>query len=105
MISTTIILSMSLMGVLASYLVLDRRYEDGLIGRIALVFGMIVPAFLTSMLALEALLNGNYFGDAVKVEALVAIFLVGAAVFMSRHVYRFLRYRFCGEGNWRNRPK
>jgi hypothetical protein len=88
--------SMAVMAALSAWLVLDKGYEDGLVGRVSLV----AMALSGGVGFLSAIAGADMLS-----AKLVAIFLVGAAVFMLRHVYRYLRWRICGEGSWRNRGK
>ena len=77
----------------AGILVWHDQYEDGLIGRIAL--GGVCIAGLVVTLA-------EVF-DSVRYTAPLEfkIMAVSIALFMLRHVYRFLRYVRTGQGAWK----
>lgn len=105
MTNAIIICSMSAMGVMATFFVLDKKYEDGLIGRFALV-AMIISAFLLSALTFEHLVSEERdWAEFVSPKMLIAVFMVAATVFMGRHMYRYLMWRCFGEGDWRGRGK
>lgn len=74
-------------------LVLHREYEDGLIGRISLAC-MGVAALARA----ASLLSGLGY---VWVSPVGVLLWCGLAAFMVRHVYRFARWRRCGENDWR----
>lgn len=72
------------MGLLAGYLAYDKRYEDGFVGHTSLV----VMAMSGVLQFLMAVLDEPYFSG-----VLPCVFVVAAAVFMSRHVCNFWRHR------------
>jgi hypothetical protein len=104
MTNALIIGSMSAMGLMATFLVLDKKYEDGLVGRFALV-GMIMMSLIASLLALEHVISDGALEDVVNPKALLVVFMISMTVFMGRHVYRYIMYRCFGEGDWRGKGK
>lgn len=92
-----ITIACGLLALNAAALVLCKKYEDGLIGRIALVgtsgcAGLVVCLYLADELD--------------KLEApLLAGLCLSVALFFLRHTYRFTKWYFVGEGTWRNKEK
>lgn len=74
-------------------LVLHPDYEDGLIGRIALA--AMAVAGITRFMDIVAA------GAATPIAHIGVLLWIGLALFMMRHLYRFLRWRHSGEGDWR----
>lgn len=70
---------------LAALLIFDKRYEDGIFGRLALI-----------AIALAGILISSEFWvrDAYMVYPTTALLAAGCALFMMRHVYRFSRVRW-----------
>lgn len=74
-------------------LVLHKDYEDGLVGRISLSFiGVAGVARAMQLIASE-------FDRAVS--PIGVLLWIGLAIFFARHLYRFLRWRRSGDGDWR----
>lgn len=83
--------------VICTFLVLHPDYEDGLFGRIGLaMLAMGSAARLMGMLTSETGLTFN---------PIAFVIWIGLAIFFSRHVYRFLRWRKSGEHDWRPASK
>lgn len=78
---------------LAAVLVLDPKYDDGVVGRLAL-FIIMLAGGLGTLIVIAGAEEVN--------PKLVAIFMGGSALFMARHVYRYMRFRFCGAGAWQS---
>lgn len=74
-------------------LVLHSDYEDGLVGRLALAaMGLAgISRFIDIV---------NKAGE-IPVAAVGVLLWMGLALFLMRHLYRFLRWRNSGEGDWR----
>jgi ABC-type uncharacterized transport system permease subunit len=104
MMNLLIVISLSMMGFMATFLVLDKKYEDGLIGRLALV-GMILSSFLISTMYVEHLASGADWRSTGAPKLLFVVFMVSMMLFMGRHLYRYLRWRICGDGAWRGKGK
>lgn len=78
-------------------LVFHREYEDGLFGRLGL--GLIALGAAGRFLGLLDLILS---GEAEIRFSNIALFVwIGLAIFLARHLYRFLRWRHTGEGAWR----
>lgn len=79
------------------YLIIHQDYEDELVGRIAL-FGMTGGEFIV---ILEAVVEGSEY------EILPTTFVIQASLtlFMVRHCYRFLRWKYSGKHEWRKANK
>ena len=83
--------------VISTILVFHKEYEDGLIGRFAL-----------SLMALAGI--GRAVGILesdfeFRVTPQGAMIWLGAALFLGRHFYRFLRWRNNGDYEWRDADK
>lgn len=79
--------------VVSVVLVLHPDYEDGLVGRIGLA--LIGIAALARVLGILTSEHPRQFSS-------IALMLwIGLALFMLRHAWRFMRWRRCGEGDWR----
>ena len=92
---------MSIIGICASILVLaagilvwHEQYEDGLFGRIAL--GGVFIAGL--VVVLSELFADIHYSAPLELNLMA----VSITLFMSRHVYRFLRYIRTGIGAWKS---
>ena len=83
---------MVIIAVLAVYLVVHERYEDGVVGRIAL--GGLA---LSGMIVLIAELGGF---AVYRYTPEVTLFLWAACGFFCRHVYRFIMYTRLGRYKW-----
>lgn len=73
---------------MAVMFVLHRDYEDGMLGRLALsMIGLAAVArFLSGCDALVA-------GQAMSVTAVGSLLWFGVALFLSRHAWRFMKYK------------
>lgn len=93
---TVLIVAMSSLTVLivSTVLVFHPDYEDGLVGRLAL--GLMAMA---SYVRFAELLEDNFTHRPFGTVAVVLWF--GLALFMARHLYRFLRWRRDGDCDWR----
>ena len=80
----------------STFLVFHREYEDGLIGRAGLA-----AMAVSSLVMLVQIAHGERYVLMPETQLIV----IGAAVFMLRHAYRFVRWRISGEGSWRGRGK
>lgn len=78
-------------------LVLHRDYEDGLIGRLALS--------LLGIGALARVLDILFASGPIPFSAIAFLVWLGLALFLGRHLYRFLRWRHTGEHEWREAKK
>ncbi len=96
MISLIITLSMAIMGIMAAFFIRDRYYDDGVVGRGALL-GMVGSSGLTLWIGLERVLDDTPIWDWVPAEFCVAVFMVSSTVFMARHMRNYWRWR-CSDG-------
>lgn len=80
--------------VLCCVMVFHERYEDGLIGRLA-ILGM---GFNCLVIVYDALSGTEYM--MLPTTSLLYIFL---AAFMLRHFYRFWKWTRTGVGDWKRR--
>ena len=88
--------SITIICFLSLFLVWHCKYEDGIVGRLALLF--IAGG---SAIALLQVVNGEgyiYNPTSVTMQA-------GVALFMLRHTYRFLRWTRTGQGEWRGKHR
>lgn len=87
----TVFLSAHVTLLCALFLVFHRRYEDGVVGRVALLF-----------LAGAALvfLHDGYEAELVSVLPATALGAAAFAVFLARHTWRFWRWARTGEHGW-----
>lgn len=70
-------------------LVLHREYEDGLLGRIALAM-IGIACFARFWAGSESLITG----DPVRLSfGMAALLYSGIALFLTRHSYRFMKYK------------
>lgn len=81
----------------AWFLVFHCEYEDGVIGRVALA-GLAV----TEMLIVMEWLIEDSVPEPLATTFYVQLFF---ALFLMRHVYRFLRWRTRGDHEWRKAVK
>lgn len=78
-------------------LVFHPEYEDGVFGRLGLA--------LLGIAAIARVLGiiGGWLDDAsFRITEVGLILWIGLAIFLSRHLYRFLRWRHVGEHDWRS---
>lgn len=86
------IVSAAIVSAICLYLVWDRRYEDGIVGRFALA-GLALNGVV---FAWDALVSGASY-ELLPTTALSFDFL---AIFMIRHAWRFRRWSRSGVGDW-----
>lgn len=84
---------MGLQGIIALALIVSCKYEDGLIGRIALA-GIV----LAGVVVVISEVHGNMI---YRVSPQILLLLASQALFMARHLYRFVRYVTDGKFGWR----
>ena len=91
------IVAAAVMCLCSTFLVLHCKYEDGLIGRIA----------LAALAILEGLIVWEWWVDNVIPQVLPASYWkeIAITLFFLRHVYRFMRWRLYGEHDWREPVK
>ena len=81
---------------ISAFLVFHCKYEDGLVGRIALAilfFG-------------NAIVFGEWFnGVEYSVNPTTLTIQLGISLFLIRHVYRFLKWSKSGDNDWRGHEK
>lgn len=87
-----------LIGLVAIILVVHKQYDDGLVGRLALS-AIILGSFV---IVLQDIIEDI----AIEVSNEILLLVWPFAVFMIRHLYRFLRFTH-GDDTvaWINRPK
>ena len=88
-----IVASALIISLIAVFLICHDDYEDGIIGRAALI-----------ILALaNAVIVGEWIVDRVEYEMLPSTLLtqIGTALFLSRHCYRFIEFRNKGIHKWK----
>lgn len=81
----------------ATFLIFHCQYEDGVIGRLALG--------VMAMSQLVVLLEWLFDAEQYAVLPTTAAVQAGMALFMLRHVYRFLRWRTRVDYQWRKAIK
>ena len=88
------LLPILLISACAVYLVLHEKYEDGLIGRIALA-GIVLAATMVTI---------TYFGGYAQYSfsSEMVLLLWSVCAFLMRHVYRFWRFSTGGKFSWRH---
>ena len=80
-------------GVICLVLVLNKDYEDGLIGRVALA-----SLALAAYVRCSVIVDRDFIATFSPIATLTWPAL---ALFFGRHIYRFYRWRDCGEHEWR----
>lgn len=82
--------------IVSIFLVMHPKYEDGLVGRIALL-----------CISIGSLIVVGEFMDGVEYDVNPTTLTVqlGLAVFLLRHVYRFNKWVKHGSFDWRNNEK
>ena len=93
---TIIALCALLQAVIAAVLIVHEDYEDGLVGRIAL--GGVILAGV--VVVLSEIHDARYTAPPELV-----LLLVSNSLFMSRHLFRFLRWNRNGAHSWKPRIK
>jgi len=81
------------LSIVCAMLVLHKDYEDGLVGRIALA-GMSLAGFGRAATIVES-------GFSLGLSWVALLMWLSTTLFMARHLYRFLKWRSCGDGDWR----
>jgi len=79
--------------VVSLYLAMSKNYDDGVIGHAALG-GM---ALASAAPLYEAIVGVDY-----SFVPTTALMYLAVAVFMTRHAFRFTRWRLYGTGTWRH---
>ena len=95
MLCTIYLIALAVLLVVSVFLIMWPHYEDGIVGKVFLGVLMLTSA---------AVLTGAW--DGVQYEPIpetVGV-AIGAAGFMTRHFYRFLRFAITGRHSWR-RPE
>ena len=87
----------AIVAVICTVLVFHKDYEDGLLGRL----GLAVMA-IASLARLSHLVEHEFSRN---VSPIGVMLWLGLAIFLGRHLYRFLRWRRSGEGDWRGADK
>jgi len=88
-----IVFTSAIIAVVAVFLVCHCEYEDGIIGRLALI-----------ILALSnGLIVADYLIDRTEYVMLPNTLMTqfGTAMFLARHCYRFMKWRSLGDYQWR----
>lgn len=82
--------------VVCTALILHRHYEDGIVGRVALAL-LAVAAFARCLAIAQA-----WMGQAPETQfnSIALLVWIGLALFLARHLLRFLRRRRCE--TWRS---
>lgn len=83
--------------VTCTFLVIHSEYEDGLFGRICLA----LMSFTSFILLMDVFIEGSEYG----IFPTTFLLQVGMAGFLARHAYRFIRWRLCGDYQWRKAKK
>lgn len=83
--------ALMLMCLSSAFLIFHEDYEDGIGGRISLVLKMLGGG----MFAIRTI---HWRQD---IDPAIAIFCIGAALFMTRHVYRFMRALHDPKYHWK----
>lgn len=87
----------TIVALVAVTLILHQEYEDGLVGRLGLCG-----------ICLGAIVRGSEIaalGAAVAVPPVGVLIWISLAVFLSRHLYRFLRWHKRRDYDWRPASK
>ena len=96
-INVIVLLLASITSVIATVLVFHKDYEDGIIGRFAL--SLIAIAGVGRVVGIME----SEFSYSVSPQG--AMIWAGMAIFFSRHLYRFLRWKHHGTYEWREIDK
>ena len=92
MLCTVYLIALSVLLVVSLFLIMWPHYEDGLVGKLFLGVMMITSA---------SVLAGAWDGVQYQPIPETVAVAVGAAGFMSRHLYRFVRFAITGRHSWR----
>lgn len=87
------VLASAVIALVAVFLICHCEYEDGVFGRLALV----VLALSNGLVVADYTIDGTEY--AVLPNTLMT--QLGTALFLSRHCYRFMRWRKLGDYQWR----
>jgi hypothetical protein len=87
------IVSALIIALVSAFLILHCQYEDGIIGRLALI----ALAFSNGLIVADWYVSGSEY----NVLPNTILSQCGMAAFLMRHVYRFLRWRRSGDYQWR----
>lgn len=85
------------LSVMCVVLVLDKDYEDGLIGRVSLAF-MSLAGYGRAVTLIES-------DFTLQLSWIAVMIWLSITAFVARHIYRFIRWRNCGEHQWRKSTK
>jgi membrane-bound ClpP family serine protease len=83
--SVSIVIALTIIIILCTFLVFHENYEDGVIGRLAL--GLLVFGALMML----ARMFGAREGWSTEIDPAGELMIYGCAAFLCRHTYRFLR--------------
>lgn len=89
------VLALVLILALSVFLVVCRRYEDGIVGNVAL--GLLA-------IACGIALWDAYKGALELPQPVYRLAILAFAMFMARHAWRFAMFHWCGAFGWR-RPR
>lgn len=87
------IIASAVIAMVSAFLILHCEYEDGIFGRVALI----VLALSNGLIVTDWVIDRTEY--AVLPTTLMT--QIGTALFLSRHCYRFMRWRTLGEYQWR----
>ena len=79
--------------IISLVLVFHPEYEDGLLGRFALCL-ICMAAFALGSNIIDADFAAQFNRPGIMLW-------MGICIFLCRHFYRFMRWRHCGEFDWR----
>lgn len=82
---------------ICTFLVLHNHYEDGIVGRVALC----IIATAEFMVLLETVIDGYTY----QLRPTTVATQLGMMLFLSRHLYRFLRKCYSRSFTWREIQK
>lgn len=87
------VFSSFLIAAISVFLICHKEYEDGIFGRLALIVLSLGNGVIVS----------DWLVDGTEYSVLPSTFLtqLGTALFLSRHCYRFMKWRSQGEYQWR----
>jgi hypothetical protein len=86
------VLALVLILALSVFLIVCRRYEDGIVGNIAL--GLLA-------IACAIALWDAYAGVLEVPQPVYRLAIMAFALFMARHTWRFAMFHWCGAFGWR----
>lgn len=90
-------LSCLMIAIISIFLATHCKYEDGLVGRIALA-GMAIGGLVVFS-------EWAWDGRTYEVNGATLLITMSCAAFMTRHAYRFIRWRRTGVNDWRKNGK